>query len=145
MDRDDLTPEDELAADDLDDMDVDGPDDLEGIPGASLSDEPGAGDLGTTGLTTGAGAHAGADAYEVEPGDVGTAGAATGLGGMGLEGADADSADLDEDEPEGRFSTGMEDLPPTPEKEDEGRFSEGQEVEDRLEQELEDDDRGLLS
>lgn len=75
--------------------------------------------------------------------------------GRGLEGADADSAD--EDELEGRFSTGMEELPPTPEKEAERRFSEGQELEDRVrqgdEQVLEDDaadaddedDGGLLT
>ena len=145
MDRDDLSPEDELAADDLDDMEAgDDVDDLEGIPGGTLSDEPGAGDLGTTPVTSGTGAVAGADPYEVEPGDLGTAGAASGLGRTGLEGADADSADLDEGEPEGRFSTGMEELPPTEEKEDQGRFSEGQEVEDRLEQELDDDDHGPL-
>ncbi len=72
--------------------------------------------------------------------------------GRGLEGADADSAD--EDELEGRFSTGMEELPPTPEKEAERRFSEGQELEDRVRQDDEqvldddladeDEDRGLL-
>ncbi len=54
----------------------------------------------------------------------------------------------DEVDVEGRFSTGMEDLPPTREKEAERRFSEGQELEDRIRQgdeqvvddELEDDD-----
>ena len=73
--------------------------------------------------------------------------------GRGLEGADADSAD--DEEVEGRFSTGMEEQPPTPEKEAERRFSEGQELEDRIRQGDEqlvddedlgdDEDRGLLT